>query len=165
MVDEPDLVRVDRVAAFDGVGRYGRLMRRSHIPLMAPTYGDLWLAKNGRLGFQPVASYEKPWEADLRDCNTYTVTLLEILHCYHGNRPSQAIRLSGSSSLDCYIYFTGITHLMSGAERLMSKVPGVHHAGSILVGLKSQLDNRGQKGRALAAREFWLEAAPSSHTS
>ena len=42
------------------------------------------------------------------------------------------------------VVFTGITHFRSAADKLIAKVPGVHHAGAMIVEAKSLYKNHGR---------------------
>lgn len=55
------------------------------------------------------------------------------------------------------VVFTGIVHFRSTADKLIAKVPGVHHAGAMIVDAKSLYKNKGTKQRAIEAMRSWQE--------
>jgi hypothetical protein len=71
------------------------------------------------------------------------VPFLNVLSRYRSNRGRYLIM------------FTGIVEFRSTADNVISKVPGVHHAGAAIIDAKSVYKNRGSKDRAQAAREIW----------
>ena len=55
------------------------------------------------------------------------------------------------------VVFTGIVQFRSTADKLIAKVPGVHHAGAMIVEAKSLYKNRGTRQRAIEAMHSWQE--------
>jgi hypothetical protein len=151
MMEQERIVRNDRV----GLYKLG-LLSNVPLPLISPSYGDMWLDSSGRLGVNMVKRYNAALAMSLAEVSeAREATLLEAIHCYQGAAPSRMIHvnLAGTRYL---VLFLGITHFLSRGENVIAKVPGVHHAGAFAVGVKSAIDNRGAKGRALAARRIWL---------
>ena len=120
------------------------------------SYGDLWLTESGEMGFAKVKWYDQDWRTHIS-----AVTANEI--------PKEAAYRTGAAmyydrsmeitfdSSRYLVVFTGIVHFRSTADKLIAKVPGVHHAGAMIVEAKSLHKNRGTKQRAIEAMRSWLE--------
>lgn len=156
------IVRNDRVGLF----KLG-LVSNIPLPLTSAAFGDMWLTSGGALGVTMVRRYNKDLAMTLANVSeAREATLADAIRCYQGLAPGRMIHvnMAGTRYL---VLFTGTTHFLSRAESLAAKVPGVHHAGAIAVGIKSAIDNRGSGSRAREARAIWLrvltgEAVPAS---
>jgi hypothetical protein len=165
-LDLTTLVRHDRVGIWPLFGW------RSKLPVwLPPIYGDLWLSQTGQAGFIRVSSglsYASPywtgakrrggWETSLADMTAQPVGWRAA---FRSNPYARIMRrrfielhVSGQRYI---LMFTGISHFLSGSEKLIARVPGVHHAGTFLVVTKAMVVNRGSRRRALAARQVWTD--------
>lgn len=150
-----DLVRCDRVGLYN---RYGPWL---FMPLQGPTYGDLWLTRDGKLGFAGVGWSGDSWDMSLSDVSRVARVSLSIFPWCAQLWPSTSLEADFADKRRL-VYFTGITRFMSKADRLISHIPGVHHAGAAVVGLKSMAQNRGSKDRAKDILETWLKILDGS---
>jgi hypothetical protein len=151
-----DLVRCDRVGIYDryGVWRY--------VPLQGPAYGDLWLTADGHLGYSRVNWMNGiSWDTTVSEVKDVSRVGAGIYAWCSELRHTVSLEadFAGQRYL---IYFTGITAFMSRADRLISSIPGVQHAGALLVGTKSTYQNRGAKARGKEALEVWLKVLEGS---
>jgi hypothetical protein len=145
-----DLVRCDRVGLYD---RYG--MWR-YFPAQGPTYGDLWLTFDGRLGYSRVNWMSgESWDMSLSDVDHVSRVGASIYPWCAQLWPSASLEadFAGKRRL---VFFTGITSFMSKSDKLVAHVPGVHHAGGAFVDVKLAIKNRGSKGRGKDTLELWL---------
>jgi hypothetical protein len=149
------LVRSDRVGVYSLNGTYEKIISRIPFPLLAARYGDLWLRQDGSVGYNKVKSHDENWTTRIDGIVAETVSMGQALHCYQGMSPKRllAMTVDGRRYL---VLFTGITHFLSGTESVIAKVPGVHHAGALAVGVKAAFQNRGEGERAVEARKIWL---------
>jgi hypothetical protein len=155
-VNVNDLVRYDRIGLYD---RYG-IMR--YFPLQGPSFGDLWLTFDGRIGYAPVGwTNGSAWDVPISDIENVSRVGSEILPWCPQARASCSLEanFAGKRRL---IHFTGIAKFMSKGESLISQIPGVHHVGAAIVGIKSDVENRGSKARGQAALEAWLKILDGS---
>lgn len=150
-----DLVRCDRTGLYD---RYG--MWR-YFPQQGPIYGDLWLTYDGRLGYTKVSRMGSGWDMTLSDVNHVSRVDASAYFWCNGLRPDMSLEadFGGKRRL---VYFTGITIFMSQAEKLLSHVPGIHHAGALVIGVKSAVQNRDWRIQGKAALEAWLKILDGS---
>jgi hypothetical protein len=151
-----DLVRCDRVGLYD---RYGAWR---YFPMQGPTYGDLWLTCDGRIGYSRVSWMSgESWDMPLSDVENVSRVGANIYPWCAQLWPSTSFEadFSGKRRL---VFFTGITVFMSKTDKLVSKIPGVHHAGAAVVAAKSAIQNRGSKARGKAVLEAWLKVLDGS---
>ena len=146
-----ELVRTDRISIRSVTGIGGKSWG---FMLQGPDIGDLWLSKTGEIGFSKTSWYSSDWQTTVSDVTVYDVSKGRSLKHGAGAFPERVIEISFESSR-YLIMFTGIVEFRSTADNIMSKVPGVHHAGAAIIDAKSVYKNRGSKDRAQAAREFW----------
>jgi hypothetical protein len=147
----PKLVRCDRVniRPITGLGA-----KSWGFMLQGPNIGDLWLNQSGEMGFAKTSWYSSEWRVATKDVTVYEVSRDRALKHGAGAYPWRVIEIAFEASR-YLIYFTGITEFRSTADNLISKVPGVHHAGAAIIDAKSFYKNRGTKERAKAARDIW----------
>lgn len=146
--------------------RPGRLYYRygawRYFPLQGPACGDLWLTVDGRLGYSRVN-----WMSGV----SWDTTVSEVedvsrvgpgIYAWCGELRHSASLEADLAGQRYLIHFTGITAFMSRADRLIWSIPGVQHAGALLVGTKSAYQNRGAKARGREALEAWLSVLEGS---
>jgi hypothetical protein len=151
-----DLVLCDRIGLHD---RYGMLR---YFPLQGPSFGDLWLTSDGRVGYAPVGwTNGSAWDMPLSDVENVSRVGNEIYPWCAQARASCSLEANFAGKR-LLVHFTGITKFMSKGERLISSVPGVHHVGAAIMGVKSDVDNRGSKTRGQATLETWLKVLDGS---
>ena len=154
--DVKDLVLCDRIGLYD---RYGIL---HYFPLQGPSFGDLWLTSAGRMGYTPIGwTNGSAWDLPLSDVENVSRVGNEIYPWCAQARASCSLEANFAGKRQL-VHFTGITKFMSKGESLISHIPGVHHVGAAVVGVKSDVDNRGSKARGQAALEAWLKVLDGS---
>ena len=154
--DINDLLRCDRIGLYD---RYGVVR---YFPLQGPSFGDLWLTSEGRVGYSPVGwTNGSSWDMPLSEIENASRVSSEIYLWCPQARVSTSLEadFSGKRRL---IHFTGVTRFIGRGEALVSHIPGVHHAGAAIVEARSLIQNRGSKDRGQVALEAWLKILDGS---
>jgi hypothetical protein len=153
--DQPitNLIRSDRVGirsrAGVGAKSWGWLVT-------SISYGDLWLTESGEMGFAKVKWYDQDWRTHVSDVEAHKIPKEAAYRTGAGMYYDRSMEIAFGSS--CYlIVFTGIVHFRSTSDKLLAKVPGVHHAGAMIVDAKSLYKNKGTKQRAIEAMHSWWE--------
>lgn len=145
------LVRSDRVGirSRTGIGArsWGWLVT-------SVSYGDLWLTESGEMGFAKVKWYDQDWGTHINDVTAYTIPKEVAYRTGAGMYYDRSMEIAFGSNR-YLVVFTGITHFRSTTDKLIAKVPGVHHAGAMIVEAKSLYKNRGTKERAIEAMHSW----------
>jgi hypothetical protein len=156
MIDSSaQLIRSDRVGLYSLNGAYEKLVSLIPLPLLSARYGDLSLRQDGTVTYEKVKSYDENWSTHIRGMSAEPVSLGQALHCYQGVSPKRLLAMTVDDRR-YLVLFTGVTHFISGGEKLIAHIPGVHHAGALAVGTKSAFQNRGGGKRAVEARNAWL---------
>jgi hypothetical protein len=145
------LVRCDRVNVRPVTGLGGKSWG---FMLQGPNIGDLWLTQSGEMGFAKTSWYSSEWRVPIKDVTASEVSRDRALKHGAGAYPWRVIEIAFESGR-YIVYFTGITEFRSTADNLISKIPGIHHAGAATMDAKSFYKNRGTRERAKAAREVW----------
>jgi hypothetical protein len=153
--DQPitNLVRSDRVGIRSRTGTgakpWGWLVT-------SISYGDLWLAESGEMGFAKVKWYDQDWRTRVTDVTAYEVPKEAAYRTGAGMYYDRSMEIAFGSSR-YLVVFTGIVQFRSTADKLIAKVPGVHHAGAMIGEAKSLYKNRGTRQRAIEAMHSWQE--------
>lgn len=169
MIDNStELIRSDRVGLYSLNGTYEKIVSRIPLPLLSARYGDLWLSRDGSVGYNKVKRYDDSWTTHVHAMTVEPVSLGQALHCYQGVSPKRLLAMT-IDDRRYLVLFTGITHFLSSGERVVAHIPGVHHVGALAVEAKSAIQNRGGAKRAVEARNAWLSvvggAVPSAEPS
>lgn len=149
------LVRSDRVGLYSLNGTYEKLVSLIPFPLLTALYGDLWLRRDGSVGYVKVSSYDNNWNTHIDAMTAEAVSFGQALHCYKGVSPKYLLAMTVDDRR-YLVLFTGVTHFITGAEKVIAHIPGVHHVGAIAVEAKNAFNNRGAAKRAVEARNTWL---------
>jgi hypothetical protein len=157
-MDSETAKRTDRVALF-------RQGWEAKVPFPAGgTWGDLTLDSNGIVSFSPVRRFAQPWVTPLSGITAVRpVSMAAAMRCYQAQAPKRLLDATIAGTR-YFIFFSGVTRFLSGPEKLVSHVPGIHHAGALLVAVKSSVNNRGAKGRGIAARDMWFQILSGTMT-
>jgi hypothetical protein len=120
------------------------------------SYGDLWLTESGEMGFAKVKWYDQDWRTHISDVTVREIPKEAAYRTGVGMYYDRSLEISFGPNR-YLVVFTGIVHFRSTADKLIAKVPGVHHAGAMIVEAKSLYKNRGTKERAIEAMHSWRE--------
>ena len=116
----------------------------------------LWLTESGEMGFTKTKWYDQDWRTHVNDVTVSQIRREAPYRTGAGMYYDRSIEIAFGSSR-YLVVFTGIVHLLSTTDKLIAKVPGVHHAGAVCVEAKSLYQNRGAKQRAIDAMHAWHE--------
>jgi hypothetical protein len=146
-----DLVRLDRV------GYYHRYGAWRYFPQQGPTYGDLWLTYDGRVGFIGVGGLMNTdaWEAELANIGRVSPATNSIRLWTAGALPCTSFEADVNDKSEM-ISWLGIKVFLSEGDKWVARIPGVHGAGDVAVQMKSLYQNRGARARAEQACKDWL---------
>lgn len=120
------------------------------------SYGDIWLTESGEMGFAKAKWYDQDWRTRVSDVTAYEVPREAAYRTGAGMYYDRSMEIAFGSS-GYLVVFTGVVHFRSTADKLVAKVPGVHHAGAMIVEAKSLYKNRGTRQRAIEAMHSWQE--------
>jgi hypothetical protein len=146
-----DLIRIDRVGYYH---RYGAWRR---FPMQGPTYGDLWLTYDGRVGFLGVGGlmHTDAWDTQLSQIQDVSPAGKWVSFWCTEAMPNTSFEVVFAGKREV-INFLGIQKFLSSGDKWIARIPGVHGAGAAAVGLKSYYQNRDAGKRAKQALEEWL---------
>jgi hypothetical protein len=108
------------------------------------------------MGFAKVKWYDQDWRTRVTDVTAYEVPKEAAYRTGAGKYYDRSMEIAFGSSR-YLVVFTGIVQFRSTADKLIAKVPGVHHAGAMIVEAKSLYKNRGTRQRAIEAMHSWQE--------
>jgi hypothetical protein len=129
---------VDDLVLCDRIGLYDRYSIWRYFPLQGPSFGDLWLTSDGRVGYAPVGL-----------TNGSAALGHAAFGCRErlpGRQRDLPVVRPGANELQPGSQFRGeaaacplhrITKFMSKGESLISHILGVHHVAAAIMGAKS----------------------------